>query len=211
MEEAPKEPHAPAMRIGDAERDATIRLLERAMAAGHLTFDEMEHRMAIVYRTKTKPELVAVTADLPISPTPVAPPPLRLGSTQFSLIGDIKQGGWIAVPSAVRAISVVGDVTIDLSSADIPVDGVTLSLTSLIGDVIVVVADGTPVDISTISVIGDRREALTAPIGSMPPVSIRGLVVIGDIKVYSLSLVPEGRLRAWWASVRKRALGQGNG
>lgn len=212
MDEAPDDQHLPAMRIGDREREAVIRGLERAMVKGHLTFDEMEDRMGLAYRAKTALDLEALTADLPEVELPQQPAPARqLGSTQFNLIGSIRRGGWIAVPAELRAISVVGDVTLDLSSATLPPEGVSLTVASVVGDVTVVVADGTPVHIGTISVLGDRHEAVGPAMHGTPPVHIRGLSLVGDIKVYTLSMVPEGRLRAWWTSVRQRALGRTNG
>lgn len=207
--DVPDEKPVPSMRIGDAEREDTIRGLERAMVAGHLNFDEMEDRMAAVYKAKTAADLVAVTRDLPTSIAAAPPVPTsQLGNTQFNLLGDIKRGGWLAVPTGVRAISLIGDVTLDLSSADLPAGGVDLTLVSLIGDLTVIVADGTPVHISTISLIGGRREAVTPALQGMPAVRIMAVALLGDVKVYSLSLVPEGRLRAWWGSVRRRAIGR---
>ena len=70
------------LRIGDAERDATIDLLGRHFVDGRLTRLEHEERTEAALRARTQTQLDALLADLPDLDRPrgdQAPVPARLG------------------------------------------------------------------------------------------------------------------------------------
>ena len=61
------------LRIGDAERDATMTLLREHFAAGRLTFDELTERIDLALAAKTQGQIENLMADLPRLPrTPAA-------------------------------------------------------------------------------------------------------------------------------------------
>src|SRR5436305_1876366 len=78
---APPQEPAP-MRASDADRHATVHVLQDAVARGLLTTDEGGERMAVAYAARHLDDLPALTADLPPAPeaaeAPAAPgwPPL---------------------------------------------------------------------------------------------------------------------------------------
>ena len=53
------------LRVGDAERDATVELLNRHYADGRLTALEREERTAVALTARTADDLSALLADLP--------------------------------------------------------------------------------------------------------------------------------------------------
>jgi hypothetical protein len=55
------------LRVGDAERERTARLLREHCAVGRLELDELDGRLARVYAARTQDELDVLTADLPAS------------------------------------------------------------------------------------------------------------------------------------------------
>lgn len=75
MEPAEPQPHVPGwtdlgragydLRIGDAERDATIAALREHFAAGRLTLEELTERIDGALAAKTQAQIDALTADLP--------------------------------------------------------------------------------------------------------------------------------------------------
>ncbi len=56
------------VRIGDAERDATMALLREHFVAGRLTFDELTERIDATLTAKTQGHLEHLMADLPRPP-----------------------------------------------------------------------------------------------------------------------------------------------
>lgn len=58
----------PALRIGDAERDAMMSALREHYAQGRLTLDELEERLDRTLAARTVEDLARIDADLPVLP-----------------------------------------------------------------------------------------------------------------------------------------------
>ena len=65
-----------SMRVSDADREHVAERLREHFAAGRLTSDELDERLATALNAKTVGDLRAVMADLP-EPTPVEPQGLQ--------------------------------------------------------------------------------------------------------------------------------------
>lgn len=61
---SPRERH---LRASDADREETVRLLERGLREGRLTVDEFDERVRAAYTARTLGELDDLTHDLPRS------------------------------------------------------------------------------------------------------------------------------------------------
>ena len=198
-------PPSPDAPITEYERQTMVDRIQQALAEDRIEFSEVDERFGLVYEAQTRSELAASVAGLPEPAQP--PPPVDrrhlAPETSFALIGDVKIGGWLAVGDAISATTLIGDVVIDISSAAIPETGLKLTARSLIGDVKIIVPDGARVQSSVVNLIGDRKEILVAPISGGPVVRIDAFGLIGDTKIYSLSAVPEGKLRRMWAALRR--------
>ena len=53
------------MRVGDVERAAVVRRLERALREGRITIAEFDERAAAAWASRTRDELDELIADLP--------------------------------------------------------------------------------------------------------------------------------------------------
>jgi hypothetical protein len=53
------------VRASDAERDAVVDRLRRALSQGRLTVDEYDVRVTAAYEARTRGELATLTQDLP--------------------------------------------------------------------------------------------------------------------------------------------------
>jgi hypothetical protein len=62
------------LRIGDAERDATMAQLRDHFVAGRLTFDELTERIDLALAAKTQGQIDGLMADLPRPPLHHAQP-----------------------------------------------------------------------------------------------------------------------------------------
>lgn len=70
-----KRPEPPPMRASDAERYATVEVLQDAIARGLLTLDEGSDRMEAAFAARYRRDLGPLTADLPAPPKPHLAPP----------------------------------------------------------------------------------------------------------------------------------------
>ena len=195
------EPHQP---VTDQDREILVQQVQRAMAEGHVRFEELDDRFEAIYRATTHGELEAVRADLPGPPPPAAPVPVHpLAPVTYSLFGDIKVGGWISVAGDVAYGSGFGDVFVDLSSARLH-RNCTVRVRALFGDVTVILPDGVQATLESTTIFGDRKQLLSPPVAGMPYVRVVAATLFGDVKLYSLSQVPEGKLRKLWKALRGR-------
>lgn len=191
--------------IGDDEREVVVARIRRAMSDELIAFDEIDQRFAAIYAADSRAELALVTADLPQLPPPT--PVLArhpIAPSQFSVFGDIKKVGDVAVDGDVSYRAVFGDVLIDLSAVAALPDGLTVVAGAVFGDVTVIVPDGHRVAVVTRSVFGDSVDELSPPLPRSALIHVKVSTVFGDTRVYSLSRVPEGRLRRFWRTLRGR-------
>ncbi len=60
-----------SLRVADADREQVIEELREHMLAGRLTSEELEERLDLAYKARTRADLDAVRLDLPMSPAAV--------------------------------------------------------------------------------------------------------------------------------------------
>lgn len=178
--------------------------IQRAMVDDVVGFNELDERFAAVFAARTRGELDAVVADLP-APPPPAPVavPNPVAPISYSVFGDVKVGGWIAVDGDLTYGSGFGDITVDLSSAHLR-SNMTVRVRSVFGDVTVILPDGVRASLTSFTVFGDRKEALTLPIPGAPTVRVVAATLFGDARLYSLSQVPAGPFQRLWKALRGR-------
>ncbi|WP_283132778.1 DUF1707 SHOCT-like domain-containing protein [Rhizohabitans arisaemae] len=181
------------IRASDAEREAVVEQLRVASVDGRLTFGELTDRTEAAYTAVTLGELRAITADLPgSSVAPHAPAyPAREGAPRrgrrwfVAVMGDTKRRGRWKVDQELGAVAVMGDVLLDLRETELISGEVDIAATAIMGDVTIIVPDGVDVDVSGISIMGDKRvKVAEAPPGrTVPRVRVNAFVLMGDVKV----------------------------
>lgn len=175
-----------SVRASDSEREATVERLRIASVEGRLTFAELTERTEAAYTAATRDELDRITADLPdfrAQPATLIKP---LGGERFTAImGDVKQRLVGRIDRELVALSVMGDVVLDLREAHVPTGEVSIVATAVMGDVKIIVPDGVDVRMSGFALMGDRkikvREGL--PGRTSPVVVVRAHAIMGDVKI----------------------------
>lgn len=214
-----------AMRISDAEREATVERLRVASVEGRLTLGELTERTEAAYTAVTQAELVVITSDLPGvgqgAPAPAPAygsqerPPGRARQWFVAVMGDSKRRGKWRIDQGLGAVAVMGDVVLDLREAEVRTDVVDIVATSVMGDVKIIVPDGVDVQLEGIAIMGDKKvNVVEAPTGlNVPLIRVRAYVLMGDVKVIGDSKAkplkkPWAAWREQWRELRGELLGE---
>jgi hypothetical protein len=196
---------APVVRASDADREAVVARLQKALSEGRIDLDEFGQRAAVAYDATTVAELESVTADLPSD----ARPPVEIVGTRApevvsSVFGDVKLAGGSAPQ---RVSTVFGDVRIDLRGLRTDADRLDLYLSTVFGDVEVIVAEGVDAELQGRTVFGDRRTDL-APVPRLagtPRIVVHARAIFGDLRLRSLA---PGESPSRWRAVMDRLSGR---
>jgi hypothetical protein len=196
----------PAVRVSDADREAVIVRLEKALGEGRIDLDEFGQRAEDAYAAVTTADLDALVADLPTAQRPqVEIVGTRVPEEISSVFGDVTLAGG----SAPRRVGTVfGDVRIDLRAMRTDADRVDLYLSTVFGDVDVIVAEGVDAELLGRTVLGDRKVDL-APVPRLagtPRVVVHARAVFGDLKLRSLA---PGESASRWRSLLERLAERG--
>lgn len=175
------------IRASDDERRATTDALGLAAGEGRLTLEEHAERVDAALVATHRDQLDELTRDLPASATPqvrapVTPPvaPLRM----LSVFGDIERGGAWSVPATGAWRTVFGDLELDLRQARLTSAITELDLSTIFGDVQVLVPAGVLVEVRCRTVFGDvRHQNLELAAPGAPRLVLTGSCVFGDVRV----------------------------
>jgi hypothetical protein len=184
------------VRASDAERDAVVGRLNRAVGEGRLTMDEFSGRLELAYAASTRGDLDPLLRDLPAD-SGGAVPAVTSGTAvvsgggqgsdthwNISPIGGIRHRGHWRVPRHTVAIGILGGVDVDLGEAELAAPEVMITKVSIIGGVSVRVPPGVRVEVSNFSVLGGRNVNLGGPLAPNAPVlHIRSFSIIGGVNV----------------------------
>lgn len=190
------------IRASDDERRATTDLLGRAAGEGRLTLEEHSERVDAALVATHRDQLDKLTCDLPASaPSEVlatmAPPPVPV--RMLSVFGDIRRSGAWSVPATGAWRTVFGDLDLDLRQARLTSAMTELDLSTLFGDVEVLVPSGVLVEVRCRTVFGDvRQQSAEVAAPGAPRLILTGNCLFGDVRVLDAP-----RRRGW-----RRWLGQ---
>jgi uncharacterized protein DUF1707 len=183
------------LRASDADRERVAEILRTAAAEGRLDLDEVDERLALVYKAKTYAELEPLTRDLPVGHRPVAPvpaAPVRIGGPATStaaiavLGGFERKGAWV-VPDVFTALALMGGGELDLRAAGFATAEVELRLFAVMGGIDVIVPEDAEVIVNGVGIMGGFDHQASGP-GRPGAVRIKvtGLAFWGGVSVRRL-------------------------
>ncbi|WP_330298348.1 DUF1707 SHOCT-like domain-containing protein [Streptomyces sp. NBC_00503] len=200
-----KHPSAPApapagLRASDADRDRIAQILADALAEGRLTSEEHSDRLDSLYELKTVGELDVLVRDLP-APGAAAgqqPPYAAAGYAGPQQLTELPAETLVAVFSSssrkgrwrpganTRAVSVLGDITIDLTEAVFQQQVTEINVTCVLGNVEILVPENVTLRgygsgvLGNLEVHGEGRGGEADP--QAPVVIVRGFALLGNIE-----------------------------
>jgi len=175
-----------AERASDSDRDHVVGLLRDHCALGRLTLDEFSERMGSALAARTRGDLDAVLADLPASSKPLAQvAPRRARRWIVAVMSESESKGRWRLGEHTSVIALMGQCHLDLSRAEINGPEVVITAVGIMGSIEIVVPEGIDVELTGLSVMGQRRlEMRDVPVlrGS-PRILIRAFPIMGEVKV----------------------------
>jgi DUF1707 SHOCT-like domain/Cell wall-active antibiotics response LiaF, C-terminal len=178
-----------SLRVSDAERDATLRMLGDHAAVGRLTLDELEERSGRVLAAKTRGELATLTSDLPQDGDQAQPAPVRTKKPVRWMIaimaGSHRRGRFRAVGS-INAVAIMGGDEIDLREAEIEGGELTLNLVAIMGGANIYIPDSIEVEVGGFSLMGGNTEigSQRSPRPGAPLIRIRTYNLMGGATIF---------------------------
>jgi hypothetical protein len=179
---------SPVVRASDTDRERVVVRLQTALGEGRIDLDEFGQRAGAAYAAVTMAELESLVADLPVN----APPPVQIVGERSpeqitSTFGDITLSVGSNPPQRVGTI--FGDVRLDLRTLRTGSPRIDLYVSTVFGDIDVIVAEGVDAELNGRTVFGNRKVQL-APVQRLtgtPLVVVHAKAVFGDLKLRSLA------------------------
>jgi hypothetical protein len=186
-ESRPGAPAAPAIRVGDTERDAVAQRLQQAFAERRLDDGEFDERMRAALTARTSADLDRLTADLPAAASAGAPAG-RAGPTGGRVIAyknSVRRAGRWRVPEHLTTVIYKGSGHLDLRAAELSAPVTTMTVIAYKSRVDILVPPGVRVEMDGFGVSKgwseeeDREIALPH---NAPTVRVRGVAYKGTIE-----------------------------
>ena len=134
----------PAILASDAEREAAVDRLRRAVVDGRLTLEEFSDRVGLAQVARTDQDLAVLGSDLPAAPTAVALTDVARHRAFCSHI--VRSGPWeLPVRSSYRCL--FGTIDLDLAQVRLPGPEVEIQIFNLFGTVTLIVPEGVRVSL----------------------------------------------------------------
>ncbi|MET9604656.1 DUF1707 domain-containing protein [Streptomyces sp. NPDC006512] len=199
LEKHPAAPAAPAaaapaeLRASDADRDRIAQILSDALAEGRLTPEEHSERLDSLYALKTVGELDVLVRDLPAAPGAAAGPaavsaaPGAYTETVVAVCSSSARKGRWRPGARTRAVSVMGDINIDLTEAVFEQQVTEINVTSVLGNVEIIVPENVTLRGYGSGVLGNfevRGQGRGATDPQAPVVIVRGFALLGNIEAH---------------------------
>jgi hypothetical protein len=132
-------PQPETLRASDADRQAAVERLEKALAEGRITAEEFRQRTEAAYAATTTAALRPLLADLPDQPVPAEVVGRRAPANVVNVMGDVRLS---ASELPRRVGTVLGNIRIDLRDLRSGDERVELDLWTVLGDIDVILPEG---------------------------------------------------------------------
>jgi hypothetical protein len=178
-----------AARVSDSERDHVVAMLRDHLAVGRLTLDEFSERTGTALAARTRSDLDAVLADLPVA----SEARRRARRWIVAVMGQSESKGRWRPGERTATVAVMGECHMDLRRAEIDGPEVVITAVSIMGSIDIVVPEGIDVELTGLSIMGQRSfKVRDVPVlrGS-PRILIRAFPIMGEVKVRSKTVASD--------------------
>lgn len=173
----------PPVRISDADRNGTLRMLHNAVALGLIDIGEFEERSARVALARQPADLECLVEDLPRAGAIASSSADRLELRGW--LGSLRRHGEWTVPTRLSLVRRIGSVDLDLTTARFAGPVVVIELDLIRGSLDLRLPEGASASLDDVIVYGgsarDRRK--NPPAEGKPHVVLTGRVMMGSVNI----------------------------
>lgn len=188
--------HFPTRPI-EQVRERVIDALSEHFARDHLTMDELERRMELVYAAATPREVEALLDGLPALTTPAVPataddmaPVPRLRERLVAIMSGIVRRGVWRIPRRLRVVAVMGGVELDLREAALSPGITEIHAFVFMGGLVVRVPPGVRLETDGVAILGGFEDRVYEPKATAPDapvVRVTGMAILGGVDAQVLA------------------------
>jgi hypothetical protein len=189
--------HPQPARDLELAREDVIQALGVHFASDDISVEELDRRLTLAIRSKSRSELTELLADLPVLPD-YARGPEAVGRTAVVTTseipgrgfvgafmgGTVRKGPWL-VPQHIKVFAVMGGVELDFSAARFGPGVTEIEIFTLMGGVEVVVPHGVRVEAMGVAIMGGFETSagdVTVNDPTAPVIRLSGLAVMGGVE-----------------------------
>jgi hypothetical protein len=147
-----------SLRASDADREQAVAALREHMVAGRLTLEEFCARVDAALRSTVAGELTGLQDDLPHALVKSSDSRRKPARFTAALLGKVVRRGRFRLRRRTLAVSVSGDLDLDLRDATMEEGRVAVTVLAAFGNVDIYVPEGVNVDVAGLAVLGHRRD-----------------------------------------------------
>lgn len=182
-----------SLRVADVDRDRVAAQLREHTAAGRLNLEEFSERVGEALTARVQGELDLATRELPV---PVAPGPRRALRLALAVFGHTVRRGLLRLKRRAVAVSILGDLDLDLRSASLERGKATVIVFALLGNADIYVPEGIDVDAAGVTLGGHCRDwGRDAPLEGSPQLRVRVLTLLGTADIWRVPPGAQGGYR----------------
>ena len=173
----------PELRVSDDDREATVARLRVAGGEGRLTLEELAERVELADAARTRRDLDALTADLPLTHAATAGERKDRGWIVAIMGGAERKGRWRPARHTI-VVTVMGGAELDLREAELA-DGIHITAVTIMGGIGIAVPEGVSVEMGGFAFMGTNggpRDKVP-PLPDAPTVSVRAFSLMGGVGV----------------------------
>lgn len=174
------------LRVSDAERARVGQLLERAVGEGMITLDEFTERYDAALAARTRGELSAVVADLPLAAPAPAPPRPAVAPEELRgwMSSIVRRGQWTVTPT-LRLNTRLCSTTLDFTSAVLPSRVVEILVDDYCSSTEIIVPTAATADLNGVNAVAGSA---TVKVRTSPPSDQLHLIVRGRVRMGSVTV-----------------------
>src|SRR5581483_4675992 len=143
-----------SLRVSDTDRDSAVVALRDHLLNGRLTLEEFGERVGATLAARTAADLAEPRRDLP----PALAARRRRTRLTAALFAHVVRRGRLRLARRILALSVFGDVDLDVREAQIERSVTTVWVLAVFGNVDVYVPEGVDADVAGLAIVGHRRD-----------------------------------------------------